>query len=99
MTYSHSKQYHCIIDLDTANEEKLADLMSGSYLSSETIDEIAEYLSQWDYGDYLPDTYPIVKDFNSRLYDCVVDGAGEYVLKVDTSMGTASLYIEAELED
>jgi hypothetical protein len=89
--------YHCIIDLHDYNDETLAALMS----DCNSIDEqaIAEYLSQWDYGEYHDQPREICKDFNSRLYNCTVEYSGEYVLKVDTSMGTASLYIEANEND
>jgi len=89
--------YHCIIDLDTSNDETLADLMS----DCNSIDEqaIAEYLSEWDYGEYHDQPTEICRDFNARLHNVSVEHSGDYVLKVDTSMGNASLYIEASEND
>jgi len=97
MTYQHDKLYHCIIELNDYNDETLAQLLSDP--NNLDIQGIAEFLSEWDYGEYHDEPRELCGDFCSRMYEVSVEHSGDYVVKVDTSMGNASLYIKAELED
>jgi hypothetical protein len=63
-----------------------------------TDQEKAQYLSQWDYGEY----HSILKDYHSmmgqadRATKVFVENAGTYVLVENKSMGYAALFRELE---
>lgn len=66
--------------------------------------EMAEYLSQWDYGDYDGEVYDYdeLKRAVGRGADISwvrVEGAGNYAIAVDARMGDASLYAFFDEDD
>lgn len=87
-----SSQWSYVIQLDGDHEDD-----DGLRITDMERDELAAYMSQWDYGDAAPNTSPGDEICRGNWTDHHVEGAGVYVLRTFPH-GTAVLYrIEEEV--
>lgn len=89
--------YHTVIFVYDYLDPDVARLMEdvlGALVGAERA--LAEYLAQWDCGEYHDDPEPLPwGQFGDTPTDHALDGKGDYTLAVNHALGYASLHVAA----
>lgn len=87
-------KYHCITQVRDGKDEAVDKLVCDRHW-----DALAQYLSQWDYGEYHDEPHELPKGQFGDRYNCSVEGGGDYVLIRDIAACYVALYVEAQDTD